>query len=205
MRRLLLLMLLLPAAAHAGDITFYRCTDASGALTIQNMPCPKGMQQTTKVMQAVAAPPPMLAPLPALPAPPAAPAALAAQTAPTTPVAPLPVEKPTPVALPALFLCKGRGIDDYLSETADPPSRCVPMRVVGLDGNPAKGAGEACEVQRDTCTAVDPTQLCSTWQQRVHDAEAAARFTSLAQPDAPARYQRLQALWDASDCAAQKP
>jgi hypothetical protein len=63
----MLLCLALPAAA--GDVVFYRCTDASGALTVQNMPCPKGTQQSTRVMQAVGTPPPMpvpaAAPMPA--------------------------------------------------------------------------------------------------------------------------------------------
>ncbi len=202
--RWLLLTLFCASAAQAGEITFYRCTDASGALTIQNMPCPKGMQQTTKVMQAVAAPAPPAAVLAPLATGVLVPQAVrASEPVAVAPAAP--VTKPAPVALPALYLCKGRGVDDYLSESAEPPSRCVPMRVVGLDGNPAKGAGEACEVQRDTCAAIDPTQLCSTWQQRVRDAESAARFSSLAQPDARQQYQRLQAVLDASDCAAQKP
>src|SRR5690606_16465922 len=55
MRRWLLTLLLL---APGPEIVFYRCTDASGALTVQNLPCPKGTQQTRKVMQAPATPPP---------------------------------------------------------------------------------------------------------------------------------------------------
>ncbi len=52
--RLALLGLLLCAPLAAADeVVFYRCTDASGALTMQNMPCPKGDRQEKKVMQAV--------------------------------------------------------------------------------------------------------------------------------------------------------
>ena len=54
MRCLIVLLLLASASAQAGEVVFYRCTDAAGALTVQNMPCPKGtQQQSKKVMQAV--------------------------------------------------------------------------------------------------------------------------------------------------------
>jgi len=49
---LLTLLLCAPLAA-ADEVVFYRCTDASGALTLQNMPCPKGEKQEKKVMQGV--------------------------------------------------------------------------------------------------------------------------------------------------------
>ena len=44
MRRWLMTTLLLGVATAAhGQVVIYRCTDASGALTIQNnTPCPKG-------------------------------------------------------------------------------------------------------------------------------------------------------------------
>ena len=59
MRCLIVLLLLASASAQAGEVVFYRCTDAAGALTVQNMPCPKGtQQQSKKVMQAVETRPP---------------------------------------------------------------------------------------------------------------------------------------------------
>jgi hypothetical protein len=35
----------LPHAAHAGEVVLFRCTDADGALTVQNAPCPAGSTQ----------------------------------------------------------------------------------------------------------------------------------------------------------------
>lgn len=204
-----LLCLALPAAA--GDVVFYRCTDASGALTVQNMPCPKGTQQSTRVMQAVGTPPPM--PVPAAAPMPAASQAVQAgpgpverlYAAPEEPAAPAPAPVPAE-PLPPLFECKPRGGDPYLSETPEPPARCVAMQVTGLDGNPRTGAGEACEVLRDSCTPVDPARHCAMWRQRVHEARTASNFTGLAQAEARRReYERLQARFDASDCAAQNP
>ena len=208
MRCLIVLLLLASASAQAGEIVFYRCTDAAGALTVQNMPCPKGTQlQSKKVMQAVQSPPPP--PLFANPAPAAlpqliaapAPAAAAPEPAKTAAVVVAP-----PVPLPELFQCRTREGQNYFSESSEPPSRCVTMQVTGLDGNPNTGAGEACEVVRDTCTAVDPAQLCATWQQWVNEAESEWRFAAASQAEAlQKKYLRLQSLLAGSDCNTQKP
>ncbi len=208
MRHLLALLLCASAGAQAGEIVFYRCTDASGALTVQNMPCPKGTQlQSRKVMQAVDTPPPMPAPaapaaLPALMAAPAEAPPVAAATPAKAPAAPV----AAPVPLPDLFQCRTREGESYFSESSEPPSRCVAMQVTGLDGNPSTGAGEACEVVRDTCTAIDPARQCATWQQRVDEAESQWRFAAPSQAQTLQKnYQRLQSLLDASDCKTQKP
>jgi len=215
MRGVLLALLLACAApAVAGEVVFYRCTDAQGALTVQNMPCPKGMQQTKKVMQAVEAPTPVAPVVPVqAPAPSPAPELAKLYPAPAdateakaaaTPEAA--VTAPEPEPLPPLFECRPRGGEAYLSETAEPPSRCVEMRVTGLDGNPRTAAGDACEVVRDTCTAVPAAQHCAVWRKRVLDAEGAWRFAASSRAEELKReYQRLQALFDASDCAAQNP
>lgn len=201
-------LLLLPAPLLAAEIVFYRCTDASGALTVQNMPCPKGMQQSKKVMQAVDTPPtppaPPVAALPQLmPAADNVTLSTAAAGAAPTPAA---VAARQPVPLPALFQCRTREGDSYLSETGEPPSRCIAMRVTGLDGNPGTGAGEACEVVRDTCTPVAPALLCESWRQRVKNVESEWRFASSARAETlRLEYQRLQSLLNNSDCATQKP
>lgn len=208
MRGLIMLLLLASAAAQAGEVVFYRCTDASGALTVQNMPCPKGtQQQSKKVMQAVESPPPPLplaSPAPAaLPRLIAAPAPTAAAHEPAKTAAD--VAAP-PVPLPELFQCRTREGQTYFSETSEPPSRCVTMQVTGLDGNPNTGAGDACEVVRDTCTAVDPAQLCASWQQWVNEAESEWRFAAASQAETlQKKHQRLQSLLAGSDCHTQKP
>src|SRR5690606_32350843 len=85
-RWLLGALLLSPGPLLAAEIVFYRCTDASGALTVQNMPCPKGMQQSKKVMQAVDTPPPQPpTPVSALPQLMAAPDTVAPPPANATP------------------------------------------------------------------------------------------------------------------------
>ena len=207
MRCLIVLLLLAGASAQAGEIVFYRCTDATGALTVQNMPCPKGTQlQSKKVMQAVESPPPP--PALASPAPAALPRLIAA---PAPAAAPEPAKATAivvaaPVPLPELFQCRTREGQNYFSETSEPPSRCVTMQVTGLDGNPNTGAGEACEVVRDTCTAVDPAQLCATWQQWVNEAESEWRFAAADQAETlQKKHQRLQSLLEGSDCRTQKP
>ena len=208
MRCLILILLLASASARAAEVVFYRCTDAAGALTVQNMPCPKGtQQQSKKVMQAVetrSPPPPLASPAPAtLPHLVAAPVPAVAAAAPAKAAA---VVTAPPVPLPELFQCRTREGQNYFSETSEPPSRCVTMQVTGLDGNPNTGAGDACEVMRDTCTAVDPVQRCATWQQRVDEAESQWRFAMPSQAQALQKnYQRLQSLLDGSDCKTQKP
>lgn len=207
MRRWLLgAALLVTGPLPAAEIVFYRCTDAGGALTVQNMPCPKGMQQTRKVMQAVdtppVQPPTAVSALPQLMAAPAPPPAADASPAPLPAV--LPARQPVP--LPPLFQCRNREGDTYLSETSEPPSRCIAMRVTGLDGNPGTGAGDACEVVRDTCTPVAPALLCETWRQRVKQIESEWRFASSTRAGTlRLDYQRLQSLLNDSDCAAQNP
>ncbi|MFA8630594.1 DUF4124 domain-containing protein, partial [Xanthomonas campestris pv. campestris] len=65
-------MLVLASTASAQEVAIYRCTDAQGALTVQNMPCPKGVQQQKKLMTAPAAmplPSSAAAPVSARPAP----------------------------------------------------------------------------------------------------------------------------------------
>ena len=53
LRSVFLCLLAFSGPATADEVVFYRCTDASGALTVQNAPCPKGHAQEKKVMQSV--------------------------------------------------------------------------------------------------------------------------------------------------------
>jgi hypothetical protein len=106
---------------------------------------------------------------------------------------------------PALYECTTRDRDSYVSEDADPPPRCVPLRTVGLDGNPNTGAGQACEVQRDTCARVPDGALCTAWRRRLGETEVAWRFGKPENADRNrAEFDRVQKILDASDCA-QKP
>ncbi len=172
------------AAANAADVTIYRCTDASGALTLQNAPCPKGMKQEARTMQGVNTVP-MVPGQTGTAATPSSPAAATPTPATATP-ATSPTESTT-TSLPAtsdtralpppiLFQCTTYDRDSYLTEDPMPGSRCVTLSTVGLDGNPQAGAGQACEVVRDTCARVPDGALCDAWKKRRDETEVAFRF-----------------------------
>jgi hypothetical protein len=182
------------AARAQGTVVIYRCTDAAGGVTLQNgTPCPKGSKQEVRRMTAPppAPPPPaFVAPAPVA-APPAQPAPTPAAETPTSRV----LQPPTP-----LFACRKWNGDEYLGDTGEPPSECVPLDVRGIDGSQALAAGQACEMRRDDCTAVPAEQLCTAWKRRVDEAEFRAKF---APRDAArqAEFARVRDAWLASTCA----
>lgn len=217
-------LLLATATASADQVAIYRCTDASGALTVQNAPCPKGMKQEKKVMQGLPTSP-AAAPRPAMPAArpeSAAPFAstpdpsatqpdefhildsanLPAQQAPLLPAA-APADPGNRLPPPVLFECHTYDNDRYISEDAEPAPRCVPLRTVGLDGNPNGGAGEACEMKRDQCARVPDGALCGAWKQRLGETEVAWRF---GRPENAAKnqaeYERVKKIVEATSCGS---
>jgi hypothetical protein len=209
--RYALILLLLASSASADEVVFYRCTDASGALTLQNMPCPKGAKQEKKVMQSVSTVP-MGDAASAKPMPSSAPPASTPSAAtPIVPSAPKPseavvdggtepaVEKRLPP--PVLFQCTTYDKDTYITESEEPQSRCVTLRTVGLDGNPQTGAGEACEMMRDQCARVADGALCEAWKKRVGETEVAARY---ARPGNEAKnkaeFERTRKIYRESTC-----
>ncbi|MBN6151268.1 DUF4124 domain-containing protein [Xanthomonas sp. AmX2] len=197
-------------AAHAEEVVFYRCTDAQGALTLQNMPCAKGMRQEKKIMQGVNSAP-AYAPAYVAPATPAAPAASAAAAgAPVpAPVAPPPASADAPrLPPPPLYQCSTRDRDSYVSEDAEPASRCLPLKTVGLDGSAAKAAGSACEVVRDSCARVPDGAACEAWKKYAAEAESHWRFAVPEHVEQRRQeYQRRQRVVEESSCGApaQKP
>lgn len=184
------------AGAHAqGTVVIYRCTDAAGAVTLQNgTPCPKGAKQEVRRMTAPPPGPPPPAFVPPAPTPAAAPAAPAPVTA-TPAAAPLARTPPAP-----LFMCRKWNGDAYFGDTAEPPAECVPLEVRGIDGSQTLAAGQACEMRRDDCTAVPADQLCTAWKRRVDEAEFRAKF---APRDATrqAEFARVRDAWQATTCA----
>lgn len=167
------------SAWAAQRVVMYRCTDANGAVIVQNdVPCPKGSKQVKRVIEAPspapvsatpAAPAPVLAPIAPAPPPPA-------------PVAPAPKPEAAPAIAaerlppPTVYRCLTYKKESYLSDTDIHGPRCVPLQATGLDGNPDTGAGAACEVVRDACERIPDDRLCEAWQQRLRDAEATLRF-----------------------------
>jgi hypothetical protein len=245
---LLLVLAVLAPRAPAQQITIYRCTDASGAVAIQNMACPKGSRQQKRSVQTPAPPPPRPVP-PAVASTAAAPIAAATApqaTAPGTggaapagdtlygcpgadgamvvqhvpcgrlapgagsasphaPSSPDAASEPAAPRLPPppLFQCRNRDDAQYFTESEQAPQHCVPLRVTGLDGNPATGAGEACEVISDRCNRVADDAACAAWTQRMREAESHARF---ALPEHAAQrnaeYERLRRIVADSSCGA---
>ena len=184
-----------PAAAPAGGMVIYRCVDpASGAVTLQNdVPCPKGQQQTVR----------NVAPLPAFRAPPASPPAPRPDPKPTAPPPPVAAEPP-PSAVrtppPPLFQCRTWDDKDYLGDTAEPPASCVALETVGIDGSAALAAGQACEMRRDACTPVPAELLCVAWKKRVDEAEFRWKIAGSRDDAQKAEFERVVRVYRASTC-----
>lgn len=214
-RYALICLLLSTTTLSAAEVVFYRCTDAAGELTLQNMACPKGSTQEQRVMQPVTTVPMGVANR-ALPAP--TPVAAAAASAPAATEATLATvvvighadapEAPTPrsdaplLPPPNLFQCTTHDRTTYIIESNEPQSRCVAMRTVGLDGNPDTGAGQACEVFRDTCARVPDVDLCGAWRKRLGETEVAWRFARPGNASAnEAEHVRVQRILAETSCA----
>lgn len=190
-----------PLAAQ-DQVRIYRCTDASGALTLQNdQACPAGQHQQVQVIDVP----------PALPAyvsrevrmPEVVAAEEAAAEAAIVAVLPEPVPVGERVAPPALFQCTTWDNTAYLTEDETPAKRCAPLRVVGVDGRPQPRLGSACQTTYDQCAAVPEATLCTAWQRRVDEAAFRWKFARAAAND-PRRleYARLAAALANSTCAS---
>src|SRR5687768_3918033 len=138
--------------ASAQSVVIYRCTDANGALTIQNgTPCPKGSKQERRVMEA--APTAPMPPFVASPMPAPKPAAPTVR-APARTVAPPPEAAPETVIAdadrlppPWLYECRTFNDDSYLTENGNPPRRCVTLNTTGLSGMIESRNTSACEMK----------------------------------------------------------
>lgn len=187
MRLIWLCALLLPASVViAQKVVIYRCTDASGALTVQNaVPCPKGSKQDKRVIEAarssVSVPrafvstPPITA-IPASPAP-GAPATAAPATATAPAVAAEPsIADADRLPPPVLFECRTYDNGRYLSDDGNPPERCAPLTTTGIGGGSGPAAGESCQMVSDQCQRIADGALCKNWKQRLLEAQSALRF-----------------------------
>lgn len=202
------------SAQSATPVVIYRCTDAGGALTVQNdVPCPAGSRQERTVVEP---PPPMPVYVPQSPTPAAAvPAANAAAVAPQPQVhAPERPDAPAPARIadaerlppPPIFRCHTPGNDRYVSEDDAPKSRCVPLQTVGINGDPNLGAGAACEWQYDRCERIPDGEACDGWRQRGREIESTWRY---ARGDARAPLQdafaRVSTILSDTTCGIPQP
>lgn len=207
----LVLMLALPVSGLCASPAFaqhhvviYRCTDASGALTIQNdTPCPKGSKQQKKTIDV---PPPMPAYEPRIERMPKIVAAEKKQEAQrieeeVQDALPPPVPEEEHKPPPPLFECTTWDKQTYLSADETPPQRCVPIQVVGLDGKVANGAARACRYTTDTCAPVPDDNLCRAWQRRVEEAKFRAHFAGASEDgDRQLTYETMAATVRNSTC-----
>ncbi|WP_181093210.1 DUF4124 domain-containing protein [Xanthomonas bromi] len=206
-------MMAVGAPAGAQEVAIYRCTDPAGALTVQNMPCPKGMQQQKKLMTVPAGVPfapggaatasparaaPATQPRAAAPAAASAPVAAATPAAPPAPA----VTSTSTLPPPPLFECTAHDNGRYFTEDREPATRCLPMQTTDLSGGPATGGGSACEVVTDRCAPVPDQSLCEAWRKRAEQAESTWRFSDEAQSvERKQRYQQMRRVLDESRCA----
>ncbi|MDO4709790.1 MAG: DUF4124 domain-containing protein [Pseudomonadota bacterium] len=206
---LLTLLLALPPtsqAQSADTVTIYRCVDTAGIVTLQNgKPCAKGQQQQSRRLDVPAAPlpPPMpeAVPTPPAPAPEPAPATWPPVTPPATPV--IAARPAAPLPPPPLYRCRTwGGKNSYLNEDGNPPKRCEPLRVQGLDGSANAGGIEACEMREDHCDRIPDEELCTAWNEYNRQAESMVR---LGNPDIAAKanalYGRTQRVMNTTTCA----
>ena len=177
MLALALVWLLASPAAFAQETVFYKCTDAKGTVSMQNgTPCAAGMkQEIRRVGEVRTVPvPPKRAPVEATSnAPVYGDFVLVSGPNMKRMPAPESAELPPP---PPLFQCRTWDGNDYLGEAEKPPPRCAPLQVVGIDGSQRLGAGEACEMRDDTCTAIPDQGLCEAWLRRLDDAEFKLKY-----------------------------
>lgn len=197
-----LLLFALPMATALAQkrMVIYRCTDAHGALMVQNdTPCPKGSHQQKQVIDV---PPALPAYAPRAERMPHIVAAEEARTEAAIERAlpdPVPAAERTPP--PALYQCMTWDQNSYLSEEATPQEHCAPLQTVALDGNPLNSTGNACEMVQDQCAPVAEDALCSIWKRRVDEAEFRWKFAAAGDGD-PLRleYEKLAATLSNSSC-----
>jgi hypothetical protein len=200
-----LLLLAATALPSRAGVVIYRCTDASGAVTVQNdTPCPKGSKQTRRVLDtppAGEAPPP--AAMPIVPDP---------LVPPPTPEPPPPVVAPDPASAvaqpngqrlppPPIFECTTFDNDRYLSDDGTPSERCAPLAIAGIGDGSAPGAGAACQKTTDSCQRVPDGAACDAWKRRDREARATLMFGKADDKDRnQAEYERVQRVVTESTC-----
>ena len=149
--------LALASGELSSEIRVYRCTDANGNSRLQDTACRSGEIQEIRTMQRPVDAPSV--PVASKPSQSAVPAENATVADPIMPA-------------PALYQCtdfEGKGRD---SEHIDVNRRCVPLWVLGYQGN-----SQACRWVEDSCVRYEGDALCERWRQRAKDAEMEARLT----------------------------
>ena len=187
---------------RAQETVFYRCTDASGAVTMQNdKPCGPGMKQEIRKVGALptAAPPVRSEAPPKFVPPPTGSFELVVGPQQALPASGIPEAERTPP--PVVYQCRTWDEDEYIGDTAEPEPRCAPLQTTDANGDPNGGAGVACEMVRDTCTEATGEQLCAAWRRKVGEAEFRAKFADdRTRASLTAEYEGLAKILADSTC-----
>lgn len=191
-----------PRASTSGTV-IYRCTDAAGAVSMQNdVPCPKGSRQERRVIAPAASFPAFATPAAPAPVAPAAAAAPEARPPASEASPPARPEIPVPAALaeadrlppPPIFKCMTWDNDSYLSEDPEPKPRCVALDTGGV--------GQACEMKYDQCARVPDGAACAGWTQRQREIESSWRHADGAgKPPLQDAFARVSRILSDTTCA----
>lgn len=204
---LALLLALAPRAASAQETVFYKCTNAKGEVSMQNgTPCAPGMRQEIRRIGEVRTVP-VPAKKPDAPAPPPAPVygEFVLVSGPNMKRKPAPEAAGLPPP-PALFQCRTWEGDTYFGETDKPEPRCAPLQVTGIGGSAGLGAGSACEMKYDACTATPAEQLCEAWLRRLDEAEFKLKYAGREdETGRKATFEAIDAKVKASNCSPVAP
>lgn len=196
-------------SAQTAD-TIYRCTAASGEVTIQNgRPCPAGSRQEIRPVQALPTRPPapaaggpVTAAEPVFRPPPLSDFVLAAGPQEEPPTAPARPDLPRPARIadrdrlppPPIYQCHTWDNDSYISEDPAPKPRCVRLDTGGV--------GQACEMKYDRCARIGQSAECDGWTRRQREIESAWRHArGTDKPALQEDFARVTRILTDSSCA----
>ncbi|MEO7477608.1 MAG: DUF4124 domain-containing protein [Lysobacteraceae bacterium] len=191
---LLIVGLISANAAHADDVTIYRCVDPAGKVSLQDSRCPTNTRQQVREMQRPQDPPPRPPQIAATPTP----------APPPTEIRIVHVHDPQP-----LYECRNPDTGEtYLSQTGVPEGRYVPFWTLGY-GDPFANVGASTPARssvprtgrlphgsfaypammyvQDTCVRLPQAEICRRMHAR-DDALGTLIFN--AQPVERANYER---------------
>jgi hypothetical protein len=129
-------------------VTVYRCVDAKGKISLQDVPCSNSNEQEVRKMARPKDAPPNKTSTNNMPLP-------APQIAPSYPVQ---LNSPSRPA-PDLYKCTDFDGKVRESETYDPRPRCVPLWVQGY-----QSPSNVCSWVEDSCLRYEGKQLCDRWK-----------------------------------------
>ena len=191
-------------------MVIYRCTDASGAVTVQNdTPCPKGGKADATRARHAAATGGDTGHVEGAGHRPGSGNGAAARAGTATDASRACARSASARAQPdgerlpppPLFECTTYDNDHYLSDDGTPSERCAPLEVTGIGDGSAPGVGAACQKQVDTCQRVPDGAACDAWKRREREARASLMFGKAEDKDKnQAEYERVQRIVTESTC-----